>query len=59
MFVCIAYQSESKGVSLEELDEVFKTSPWREIVKELRLKARPEHREIDDIELAGASHHVQ
>ena len=46
-------------MSLEELDEVFKTSPWREIVKELRLKARPEHREIDDIELAGASQHVQ
>lgn len=52
VLVCIAYQSESKGVSLEELDEVFKTSPWRQIVKDMHLKARPEHREIDDIELA-------
>lgn len=52
MLVCIAYQSESKGVSLEELDEVFKTSPWRQIVKDIRLKAKPEHRGIEDIELA-------
>lgn len=49
--VCIAYQSESRGVSLEELDEVFKTSPWRQMFDKLHVKHRQEAG-ADDIELA-------
>ncbi|KAH8116826.1 general substrate transporter [Phellopilus nigrolimitatus] len=36
VLVCAAFLPESKGVSLEHLDEIFHTSPWRGIVAQLR-----------------------
>jgi hypothetical protein len=32
VLVCVAFQSESQGVSLEGLDAVFEVSPWRKFL---------------------------
>jgi hypothetical protein len=32
VFVCIAFQAESRGISLEGLDSAFEVSPWRKIM---------------------------
>lgn len=33
VFVCIAFQAESRGISLEGLDDVFEVSPWRKMLR--------------------------
>jgi len=32
VLVCVAFQSESQGISLEGLDSTFEVSPWRKIL---------------------------
>jgi len=33
VLVCIAFQAESRGISLEGLDVIFEVSPWRKILE--------------------------
>ena len=40
VLVCIAFQPESKGVSLEGLDAVFAESPWKQMAKNLHVRKR-------------------
>ncbi|KAI5119490.1 hypothetical protein M0805_009514 [Coniferiporia weirii] len=49
VIVCAAFLPESKGVSLERLDEIFQTSPWRKILAQLRTneKARLRGSELE------------
>ena len=32
VLVCVAFQSESQGISLEGLEAIFEVSPWRNIL---------------------------
>ncbi|THH07666.1 hypothetical protein EW145_g3225 [Phellinidium pouzarii] len=41
VIVCAAFLPESNGVSLESLDEIFQTSPWRKMLSQLRAHRKP------------------
>lgn len=51
--VCVAFQPESRGISLENLDAAFETSPWRHM---LEVRAPP--RRDDEMQLRHISTHV-
>lgn len=54
--VCVAYQEESQGVSLEGLDAVFEVSPWKKILKKHIINGRIVRPRVllqDDIPLEG------
>lgn len=38
--VCVLFQPESRGVSLESLDSVFAVSPWRRMLSRAKVRAR-------------------
>ncbi len=48
-FVCLAFQPESRGISLEGLDDVFANSPWEKMVKNLKSGVKARRRLADEI----------
>ncbi|KII89140.1 hypothetical protein PLICRDRAFT_109396 [Plicaturopsis crispa FD-325 SS-3] len=52
VLVCLAFQPESKGVSLEALDQIFEVSPWRKMLaRRLARHARLQSHRHEEIAL--------
>ncbi|KAH8813832.1 general substrate transporter [Flagelloscypha sp. PMI_526] len=51
VLVCIALMPESKGLTLEALDEVFKSLPWTKMVMKLKGQRIRRNGSEDDIQL--------
>ncbi|KZT06349.1 general substrate transporter [Laetiporus sulphureus 93-53] len=55
--ICLAFQPETKGASLEEVDKVFEEAPWRAALQKHRARSHSERNRRNDSPIVIAVGH--